>query len=71
MQTLAVFVEVGTFAGTARRLGLTHATVSRRLRQLEDQVGSPLFVRRGEEFELTTAGRAVSASAQRMLAELG
>jgi len=69
MQTLAVFEEVGTFAGTARRLGLTHATVSRRLQQLEEQVGGALFVRRGDELELTAAGRAACASAQRMLAE--
>ena len=45
---LRYFLELaraGTLVGAARRLGVDHTTVARRLQALEKQVGSPLFAR--------------------------
>lgn len=61
-----MFVEQGSFSAAARRLGLTHATVSRRLRLLEQHAGGSLYERRGEDFELTTLGQAVLDAARDM-----
>jgi DNA-binding transcriptional LysR family regulator len=66
LRTFSVFVEQGSFSAAARRLGLTHATVSRRLRLLEQHTGGSLYERRGEDFELTTLGQAVLDAARDM-----
>jgi DNA-binding transcriptional LysR family regulator len=66
LRTFAVFVEQGSFSAAARGLGLTHATVSRRLRLLEQHFGGSLYERRGEDFELTTLGQAVLDAARDM-----
>ena len=45
---LRYFLELaraGTLVGAARRLGVDHTTVARRIQALEKQVGSPLFAR--------------------------
>lgn len=49
--------RAGTLVGAARRLGVEHTTVSRRLRALEKQVGSALFAREAGGHRLTEAGR--------------
>ena len=61
-----MFVEQGSFSAAARKLGLTHATVSRRLRLLEQHFGGSLYERRGEDFDLTTLGQAVFDAARDM-----
>ena len=66
LRTFAVFVEQGSFSAAARGLGLTHATVSRRLRLLEQHFGGSLYERRGDDFELTTLGQAVLDAARDM-----
>ena len=45
---LRFFLELartGTLAGAARRLGVEHTTVSRRIQALEKQMGATLFAR--------------------------
>jgi len=66
LRTFAVFVEQGSFSAAARMLGLTHATVSRRLRLLEQHFGGSLYERRGEDFELTTLGQTILDTAREM-----
>lgn len=66
LRIFAVFVEAGSFSGAARLLGLTHATVSRRLQALEAQFGGALYVRRGDEVELSPLGQTVLDTAQEM-----
>ncbi|MDC8015860.1 LysR family transcriptional regulator [Tahibacter soli] len=57
---VAVFVHTvraGSFAGAARRLGLPSNTVSRRVQQLESELGTRLLQRSTRKLSLTTAGR--------------
>jgi len=44
-------------AGAARELGVSHATVLRRIQALEQGVGTPLFYRRATGYEPTEAGQ--------------
>lgn len=47
----------GSMAAAARRLGVEHTTVSRRIQALEKQVGAVLFEREGGQWRPTEAGR--------------
>lgn len=47
----------GSMAAAARRLGVEHTTVSRRVQTLEKQLGAVLFERDGSQWRLTEAGR--------------
>ncbi|WP_431126314.1 LysR family transcriptional regulator [Variovorax paradoxus] len=61
LNDIAMFVQVvrhGSFAEAARRLGLPPNTVSRRVQQLEAQLGTRLMQRSTRKLTLTTAGEA-------------
>jgi len=62
---LAVARE-GSFSGAARRLGVQHSTVSRRMRVLEDRLATRLIERRKSGFYLTEAGEELKLSASKM-----
>ena len=47
----------GGLTRAARRLNVSQSALSTQLRQLEDQLGHPLFDRVGKRLELTEAGR--------------
>jgi LysR family transcriptional activator of nhaA len=47
----------GGLTRAARRLNVSQSALSIQLRQLEDQLGHPLFTRTGKRLELTEAGR--------------
>ena len=47
----------GGLTRAARRLNVSQSALSIQLRQLEDQLGHPLFTRAGKRLELTEAGR--------------
>lgn len=57
---LLVFFEaahrVGSFTGCAAELHVSQAAVSKRIRQLEDWVGQPLFHRHGKRLQTTESG---------------
>ena len=54
----------------ARRVHATQPGLSKQLRQLEDELGFPLIIRRGKSLEsLTSLGRRVVDAARRMLGE--
>lgn len=59
----------GTLSAAAERLGVSHTTVSRRLRALEERVGSTLFDVSSEGYVATPAGEDLVAVAARMEAE--
>ncbi|MBO6724130.1 MAG: LysR family transcriptional regulator [Rhizobiaceae bacterium] len=64
-----VFLAVaraGQILGAARRLGLNHATVSRRVAALEEALGAKLFQRLTTGTELTPAGQRFLPVAERM-----
>lgn len=56
----------GSLGEAARRLGVSHPTVGRRLRALEDEAGQPLLRRTTDGLVLTDAGDAVLALAESM-----
>jgi DNA-binding transcriptional LysR family regulator len=61
LNDVAMFVQVvrhGSFAEAGRRLGLPPNTVSRRIQQLEEQVGTRLMQRSTRKLTLTSAGQA-------------
>ena len=60
----------GQILGAAKRLGLNHATVARRLTALEDDLNAKLLTRRTNGCELTHAGETFLLAAERMEAEM-
>lgn len=72
LRTLRAFVEVvrqGGFSPAAKAVFATQSTVSKAVKQLEDEVGVPLLDRIGHRSTLTPAGEIVYRRALRMLAE--
>ncbi|MCJ2080035.1 LysR family transcriptional regulator [Methylobacterium sp. J-090] len=70
---LQIFLAVarhGQMLEAGRRLGLNHATVARRLENLEAAVGTALFHRRPNGSTLTEAGERLLPSAERIEAEV-
>ena len=66
---LRYFLEVarsGTLVAAARRLGVEHTTVSRRVQALEKQLGEALFAREAGGHRLTEAGRHLLPGAEAM-----
>jgi DNA-binding transcriptional LysR family regulator len=62
-------VRDGSFTKAAARLNVTQATISMRMRTLEQHVGGPLFLR-GRKVELTERGIAFLPYARRVLSTL-
>lgn len=60
----------GQILGAAKKLGLNHTTVSRRLSALEASLHTTLLTRRTSGSELTQAGEEFLLSAERMEAEM-
>jgi DNA-binding transcriptional LysR family regulator len=66
---LRFFLELaraGTLSGASRRLDVEHTTVARRIDRLEAQLGSTLFDRSREGYELTEMGQALLPHAEAM-----
>lgn len=72
LRTLRAFVEVvrqGGFSQAAEVVSLTQSTVSKAVRTLEDELGTPLLNRIGHKSELTAAGEIAYRRALVLLAE--
>lgn len=67
MKILLASVEEGSFSAAGRRLGLPLPTVSRRIAELEDYLGTRLLVRSTRKLSITEAGAAYIAAARRIL----
>ena len=70
---LRVFVEVArklSFVRAAESLHLTPPAVTMQVKELESQVGLPLFDRRGRQISLTTAGEYFLVYAKRLIGTL-
>jgi DNA-binding transcriptional LysR family regulator len=66
---LRVFLTLSresNLTAAARRLGVSHPTVARRIKSLEDAIGTRLFDRLPDRFVLTPAGEELMADAQTM-----
>lgn len=64
------FARDGSFSAAAKRLGVQHSTISRRIHALEDQVGTPLVERSSSGYVLTAAGEELKTTAARVEKEL-
>jgi molybdate transport repressor ModE-like protein len=56
----------GNLTAAARRLGVSHPTVARRIKALEDVIGARVFDRLPDRFVLTAAGEELLADAEAM-----
>jgi len=66
---LRVFLTLsreGNLSAAARRLEVSHPTIARRIKALEDSIGARLFDRLPDRFALTAAGEELLADAQAM-----
>ncbi len=66
---LRYFLELsraGTLVGAARRLGVDHTTVARRIQGLEKDMGTVLFAREADGHRLTESGRRLQPQAEGM-----
>lgn len=66
MRLFLAVSENGSFSGAARELKLGQPTLSRRIADLEDQLGAPLFVRLSQGCELTALGTKLLPAAEQM-----
>ncbi|MCP5087483.1 MAG: LysR family transcriptional regulator [Rhodobacteraceae bacterium] len=64
------FAREGSFSAAAKRLGVQHSTISRRIHALEKDIATPLVERSASGYVLTAAGEDLRASASRMEQEL-
>jgi DNA-binding transcriptional LysR family regulator len=70
LEYLALSAETGAFGRAAEALGVNVSTVSRRIGQVEDELGLALFERVHSGVRLTAGGHAVILHVRRALAEV-
>jgi DNA-binding transcriptional LysR family regulator len=70
MTILLRVVDRGSFSAASRDLGVPLATVSRKVNELEEHLGTRLLVRTTRKVALTDAGATYVASARRILDEI-
>jgi DNA-binding transcriptional LysR family regulator len=73
IRSLRYFVEtvrLESFTQAAENLHVTQSTISKMVRQLEEEVGDRLLIRQGRKLILTDTGRIVFARGQEMLATM-
>ena len=67
LQTFLKVLDLGSFTKAAQELGYAQSTVTAQIRQLEDELGYPLFDRIGRNVFLTESGKSFSAYAAEIL----
>jgi len=68
LRTLAVAHDLGGLAPAAKRLNRTPSAISLQMKRLQNDLGIPLFRKRGRGLALTEAGEVALAYARRILA---
>jgi DNA-binding transcriptional LysR family regulator len=66
LETFRVVAQAGQVSAAARSLNLSQPAVTAQIRQLEAEVGKPLFTRHASGVELTAAGRLLLDYARRV-----
>ncbi|MGI9036352.1 MAG: LysR family transcriptional regulator [Pyrinomonadaceae bacterium] len=69
LKAFIAIAEAKTFTAGARRVHVTQAAISMQIRQLEDEVGVPLFTRTPRRVILTEAGELLLERARKILRE--
>jgi DNA-binding transcriptional LysR family regulator len=67
LKTFKAVAESGSFTNAASRIHLTQAAVSVHIKQLEEEIGTPLFLRVNKKLFLTDAGRLLLAHTANIL----
>jgi len=70
MRLFLAVARTGSISGGAKQLGVQHSTVSRRMRSLEEKLGTRLIERKKTGYELTLAGEQIKQSAIRIEREM-
>lgn len=70
LQVVLAIAESGSLSGAGRQLGVSHATVFRRLTDMERRLGVSLFHRNRSGYSQTPAGEDLAASAARIQQEV-
>ena len=68
LRTFAVARDLGGLAQAAERLGRTPSAISLQMKRLQEDLGTPLFRKRGRGLALTEAGEVALTYARRILA---
>jgi DNA-binding transcriptional LysR family regulator len=71
LETFITVAEIGSFQGAARRMNATQPAISKRISELEAELGVQLFDRSPRSCRMTAKGRALVPYAQRVLGEIG
>ncbi len=66
LRLVLAVAATGTLSGAGRRLGVSHATVFRRLGGIEERLGAKLFERSRTGYAPTLAGEEVAAAARKI-----
>ncbi len=70
---LRVFKEIeqqGSLTAAAKSLHLTQSALSHAIKKLEDQIGTPLWIKKGRSLQFTQAGQFLLSEANRLLPQL-
>lgn len=67
LRTFQAVVEEGGILAASRRLNTVQSNVTGRIRKLEEELGTELFLRKGRGLELAPSGRVLLDYARRML----
>lgn len=70
LQAFVAVVEAGSFQGAARRLNTTPPAISKRISEMEFELGIRLFERSTRQCHITTRGRALLPYAHRILGDI-
>jgi DNA-binding transcriptional LysR family regulator len=70
LQVVLAIARTGSLSGAKRQLGVSHATVFRRLGEIERRLGVELFHRSRKGYAPTSAGEDMAAAANRVEAEV-
>ena len=66
---ILAIVREGSFTAAAKALAITQPTLSQTVRQIETQLGEPIFVRGKSPVVLTPAGELYAEAARRIVQE--
>lgn len=68
LRTFIALAQIKNFTKTAQQLFVAQSTVTNRIRDLEEELGKPLFIRTHKQVELTPSGEKFLDYAQRFIA---
>lgn len=66
MRDFLAVAEAGSLSAASKRLSVSQPTVGRRIAQLEDRLGTPLFIRTPKGLDLTDTGELILDHTRRM-----